>query len=280
MLEMRDTRTPVETKIDSLQRLLMWHTLSGMLPLYLVTEYPKSGGTWVGQMLAAYFDVPFPRNQRPRLLASCIMHGHYLYSPFFRNVFCVIRDGRDVMVSQYYHSLFHNDRNSPYKVEEMRRTLPFDDYKNIQKNLPRFIKYMFTEAARGPFQFSWNEFVGSWINKHVPIIRYEDLLLSASSVLGPAIQRVTGGEPDLEKLQRIEKEFSFENLTRRKAGSEDIGSFLRKGISGDWKNHFTSESAEIFDHYAGETLILLGYETDRLWIGKRPSHLSAQGQFM
>ena len=29
----------------------MVHMLSGAIPLYIVNEYPKSGGTWVGQML-------------------------------------------------------------------------------------------------------------------------------------------------------------------------------------------------------------------------------------
>lgn len=93
---MRDLRSPFETKLDAMQRHIMWHTLSGMLPLYLVADYPKSGGAWVGQMLAAYFQLPFPRNQRPPLLQSCIMRGHYLYSSTYKYVFCVLRDGRDV----------------------------------------------------------------------------------------------------------------------------------------------------------------------------------------
>lgn len=39
-------------KSESLMRYLMVHHLSEVIPLYIVNEYPKSGGTWVSQMLA------------------------------------------------------------------------------------------------------------------------------------------------------------------------------------------------------------------------------------
>ena len=55
-------------------------------------------------------------------------------------------------------------------------------------------------------------------------------------------------------------------MTKRKAGEEDRSSFLRKGIAGDWKNHFNTEAVNIFDHYAGETLIKLGYEKNHDWV--------------
>ena len=41
---------------------------------------------------------------------------------------------------------------------------------------------------------------------------------------------------------------------------------MRKGIVGDWKNHFTPASRAMFDEFAGEQLIKLGYETDNSWV--------------
>lgn len=260
-------RSKISIKIDALQRLIMWHTLSGKFPLYLVAEYPKSGGSWVSQMLSSYFNIPYPRDQRPPL-KSCILQGHHLYHSNFKNVFCVIRDGRDIMVSYYFYSLFHNDRNYPFAVKNMRNKMPFNDYENIIKNLPVFIEYLFTKEKQGLFHFSWDEFVRSWSNKGVPIIRYEDLLISVPDALGTAIQKVTGEQPDMEKLRTIEKTYSFQNLTKRKKGAENKKSFLRKGIAGDWKNHFSAEAKHVFNKYAGKELILLGYENDDRWINQ------------
>ena len=262
----KHTNSIISVKAVALQRLIMWHTLSGIIPYYLVTEYPKSGGSWFAQMLSAYLRVPFPRNQRPPIFKPCVLHGHHLYSPTFRNVFCVIRDGRDVMVSAYYDMLFHNDRNLPWAVEKIRKRVPFSDFDNIVGNLPLFIEYMFTERARGLFHFSWTKFVLSWFDKDVPIIRYEDLLDDTVRTMSLAIRKGLREEPDIERLHQIAQGFSFENLAKRKPGEEDSRSFLRKGIAGDWRNKFTKESCEVFDYYGGEALIKLGYEKDRNWI--------------
>jgi len=264
----RDTRSHFAIRLDALQRLFMWHFLSGRVPYYLVTEYPKSGGSWVAQMLSAYRGIPFIRNRRPSLLSPkpCILHGHHLYSPHFKNVFVVIRDGRDVMVSAYYHMLFHNDKNPPWAVEKSRKRVPFDDYENVIGNLPLFIEYMFTKHARGLFRFTWTEFILSWIDKDVSIVKYEDMLQDTVGTLRWAIQKGLGEEPDTQKLQRIAHQFSFENLAKRKPGEENQRSFLRKGIAGDWKSKFTREACEVFDHYGGDMLIQLGYEQDRNWV--------------
>jgi hypothetical protein len=41
--------------------------------------------------------------------------------------------------------------------------------------------------------------------------------------------------------------------------------FVRKGIAGDWKNHFDENHKAIFKRNAGEWLIKLGYEADLEW---------------
>ena len=74
----------LKRKSERVVRLTMVNYLSKLLGLYIVTEYPRSGGSWASQMLADYFDIPFPRNEYPKFRPS-IMHGHYLYSPAMRN---------------------------------------------------------------------------------------------------------------------------------------------------------------------------------------------------
>ena len=254
-------------KIDTAQRLLMCNTLSSMLPLYIVTEYPKSGGSWVSQMIADYLNLPYPRNQRPKL-QSCVMHGHMLPTPFMKNVFCVFRDGRDVMVSSYFHRLFQNDRNPPIMVERTRKALNFEDYDNVRENMPRFIQYTFESRKKSinPNQFTWSHFVNAWIDKDVCKIKYEDMLAEGRATLARALEEVTGKEIDKERVDIIIKKYSFENQAKRERGKEDKTSFLRKGVSGDWREKFSNEAARMFNIYAGCELIKLGYEPDSSWV--------------
>ena len=67
-------------KIEALVRIVMVRGFSGVLPLYVVTEHPKSGGSWTSQMLSDYLDIPFPRNRFPNFQTS-LMQGHYRHFP-------------------------------------------------------------------------------------------------------------------------------------------------------------------------------------------------------
>lgn len=264
-----DNRSNTSIKLDALQRLLMINGLSKVLPLYVVTEYPKSGGSWLSQMLAEYLDIPFPRNRRPSFVSS-LMHGHMPYSPFMANVFCLHRDGRDIMVSLYYHSLFQNDKNSPLLVERTRRDLNFSDFDDIQHNLPKFIEYVYERdiASRSPYRFSWPQFVRGWHGKGGVHLKYEDLISNGLVVMAQAIEEVTGHVIDNERLSLIYEKYSFQNQSKRNPGEEQKTSFLRKGTPGDWREKFDTRSASVFHEYAGNELVSLGYEADASWVDR------------
>ena len=253
----------LRAKLEGTVRLGMCYALSSYLPLYIVNEYPKSGGTWVCQMLSDYFDLPFPRNQFPKFQSS-ILHGHYLYFPTLKNVFIVMRDGRDIMVSYYYQSLFKHERFNDRLVEISKRDLNFDDYSDIKTNMPKFIEYKFRNNKHP--RFTWSDFVNSWIDKDVSIITYENLLTDTINVMGQAINKVCNVKPDEDRLREISEKYSFKNQAGRNPGDENKLSFLRKGIAGDWKNYFSKEAGQVFNKYAGNELIKLGYEIDESWI--------------
>lgn len=241
----------------------MVHLLSGMVPFYVVNEFPKSGGTWVGQMLGRALGVPFPRNRFP-LLRPSIMHGHYLSPRGIKNVVVVWRDGRDVMVSWYHQQLIPHQWNG-LQVERSRRELKLADYDDVRANLPTFIEYAFTRPHSPPF--SWTDFVRRWHGcENAVHIRYEDLHRDAATELGRIIRELTAEPLPPERAAEIAAEFSFERQTGRSAGQEDRRSFLRKGVVGDWRNYFGPEAREVFDRYAGEELLMLGYERDRSWV--------------
>ncbi len=264
----RETRSSLQIKIDAARRLVMWHCLSESTPYYLITEFPKSGGSWVGQMMAAYFDVPFPRNKNVSLLRRypCVLHGHHKFSPHFKNVIYLVRDGRDTMVSSYFHELFDNERNPAWAVARFRAEHRFEDYNDVKGNLPAFIEYKFTKYASVMFTNSWSEFVVYVTDKNANVIKYEDLLLDAPATFGKAIGKIIGEEPDMDRIREICDRFSFAKQSNRKPGEEDRGSFLRKGIAGDWKNNFTRAACEMFDKYGGDALIAAGYEKDHSWV--------------
>src|SRR5215218_4413242 len=99
-------------------------------------------------------------------------------------------------------------------------------------------------------------------------VRYEDLSRDTAGELRRIVFGLTGKQLSPREASAIVEEFSFERQAGRRAGEEDRRSFLRKGVVGDWRHHFSPEAREVFDRYAGEELILLGYERDRTWVGK------------
>lgn len=68
------------------------------------------------------------------------------------------------------------------------------------------------------------------------------------------------------ELARIVDRKSFRRLSGGRAkGQENLKSHYRKGVPGDWANHFDSDLTALFKERHGELLIRLGYETDLHW---------------
>lgn len=263
----RETRSRLAIKMDAAKRMAHWYCVSGIRPHYLVVEYPKSGGSWVSQLISGYLDIPFPRNQSIALFQrTCLLHGHHLYSPFFKNAVYVVRDGRDVMTSAYFHCLFENDRNPEGMVQAHRALLPLDDYDDVYGNLPKFIEYMFTIHSKKRFHFSWSDFVQSIDFDKANVVKYEELITNTTDAISGVLKNLTGKNVDARRLDSIVATYSFSNQVKRNPGEENRSSFLRKGISGDWKEKFSKESRKVFDQFAGDALISAGYEPDRQWI--------------
>ena len=70
----------------------------------------------------------------------------------------------------------------------------------------------------------------------------------------------------VERLFSIIFEHEFSKKTQgRKKGEEDISSHYRKGVHGDWKNHFNEEHIAYFKEHYNDVLVKLGYEKDDNW---------------
>ncbi len=240
-------------------------------PLYYVSEYPKSGGTWLGQMIADYLQIPFPQNNLLPIAHAAVIHNHWRYDPRLRRVFYLVRDGRDVMVSLFFHRMRHvrNARAAgvvhPFE-RTYRRVLGADfDPDDARRHLLPFMQHEVAHPVGCPV--FWGAHVEQWAfdRPHVVLVRYEDLLRDGVGTLERALPTHTGKAFDRGQAEMTVRKFSFERQTGRAKGAEDRTSFRRKGVAGDWVNHFSQEAATWFDRTCGSTLVKLGYAEDRAW---------------
>ena len=245
------------------RKLIVEGAMNAFAPPVVLSEYPKSGGTWMSQMIAAALNIPYPRNRLP-LLRRQVIHGCYLKVSRDIPTVVVWRDGRDTMVSFYYHLVFDKPITSKKFSERVRTELGIVDRHAIRDILPRFIEWTFEGGYPG---FSWADFFQVWKRRsgHVETT-YERVKADPLGELARVLDEL-GLRPQSEaRLAEIVDEYSFASQANRKPGEEDVTSFIRKGIVGDWKNVFSREARQIFDHYAGDELIALGYEPDRSWV--------------
>lgn len=248
--------------LEGIYRKLMLRYLHGALPIILVNEFPKSGASWIAQLLSAVVGLPFPRQRFPSL-RSAIFHGHYLSVAGRGPTVVVWRDPRDIVVSFYHYALFQNERNHPSFVARYRKALGECEYGDVRGNLPHFIRLLF-ESPVSP-SFSFNQFFEQWWNsRRVIHCMYECFLADPSGSLASVVNAL-GYDCEEERIAAAVEEYSFQKQSGRAVGSEDKNSYLRKGVRGDWENYFSSESKDVFKSFIGSRLKQMGYVSDDNW---------------
>ena len=171
----------------------------------------------------------------------------------------IIRDGRDVAVSMAYHRSKEDERWMTY---EMSRRLD-DEIKNSQITgrqiclpedyLIRIANTWVSEVStcrREGRQFFGNQYLE---------IRYEELNDKPEDVL-KVVFNFLGASDSPKDISDCNKNSDFKILSGgRKKGEENVHSFFRKGISGDWKNVFRESDIEIYSRIAKDLIVELGY---------------------
>ena len=231
-------------KAEAVWRRVLLHTAVRAFPSFIVTEFPKSGGTWLCQMLSESLDMPYPRNRFPRV-GSNIYQGHYLAFYPAATTLVQWRDPRDVLVSLYHYLYFETDFVSAASVAKTRAEAGFADFEDVRANLPSFIERTFTHPTG--LRFSWNDFFDAWYPaRGVTHTSYERLQIDPVTELARVVTAL-GKTPDRDQIVKTVDRFSFEKLSGRKEGEENRNSFMRKGIVGDWKNVFSPEATTMLD---------------------------------
>ncbi len=217
-----------------------------------VIGFPKSGNTWISYLCSYCFNLPFinfgnPNESQKRSWVKELtsggnnwpaLAGYAAVQKTHKNpdqipfdaglVIYAIRDPRDVFVSYHY---FMKSSNAGL-LGRLRYHLLGLFGKQKQ------IKWFLTK---------WEQHLNLWRDHSQLIICYDSLLAEGSEYLS----ELFSADPFLVDKGIVEKayeHFSFEKMSGgRKPGSEDKHSFFRKGVSGDWQNHFTAQEAGLFD---------------------------------
>ncbi|MEM9372172.1 MAG: sulfotransferase domain-containing protein [Planctomycetota bacterium] len=238
---------------------------AGRLSIYPMLEYPKCGGTWLSRMLADTLQIPFAQFSTLPVAMPAVVHGHWKYHKGYRNVTFLIRDGRDVMVSFYFHYVRLYERATSPKFRNTLDRLygPNAELQNVHANLPRFIEQM----AKNPVgvHAGWARYNDDWWDRPgVVYTRYETLREDCVNEM-TRIAEAHGIVSEPWRVERAVDGHSMERAAGRKPGEEDRSSFIRKGVVGDWKNHFSDEAFQVFADLCGDTLVRLGYEQSSDW---------------
>lgn len=248
--------------------------------LLFIAGLPKSGTTWLEKMAASYsgfhnllipdvsayematgashdYDLPadmFSRFDEMLVITKMHVHGSVHNASLLHaaglNYVILYRDLRDVALSHYYY---------------VRQTRWHPDYRTYSTLSLSDGLTAFSDRLLLPFA----EWVRSWHANRDPerglVVRYEDLVADTPVVLA----RIAGHfelDSSHDTMDRIVEEHRFDRLSRgRHQGEESQKSFFRKGVAGDWRNHFTPRLKEIYKNKIGKFLIDFGYEQDDLW---------------
>lgn len=173
--------------------------------------------------------------------------------------FVVIRDLRDAAVSWYF-SVKHSHRPTNLRsaddlMESYRRR--FNEL-SIEAGLLLVIEERLADFAT--IQKTWLRQPDS----ARLIVRYEDLIGDESGQFD-RIFDYAGLDPDPQRRKFAVDSQSFRRQTGRDRGQEKVDAHHRKGVAGDWQNHFTDPVKAAFKAQYGELLISTGYEQDLDW---------------
>jgi hypothetical protein len=242
----------------------------------LVVSFPKCGATWTSRLLGDILNSPVTgyMDAHPICEEGLDRPGDYIVRQlhlkarvrkgenFLENawecnmegytderIVLVVRDPRDVSVALWKY----------FEIDSLEKTI----------NCMAFGEHPFIGVG------SINEFIAGWMRyPFVPMVSYESLTLDTYATLSSLLMYL-----DIEEPPGIHEAIERQSFKVRKAELEKSESKynygatiqtknLRKGVVGDWRNHYTKETCELAEKLLGTTMRLLNYEKDRNWISR------------
>lgn len=208
------------------------------------TDFEAILRTWISERMLA------GPNRPNVLLFGDKTPAHSFHLHFIKRIFPdakfihLIRDGRDVAVSAYFH------------------------IKRVANNDETIGEVPSWEELASPLLTKWHSFCKPCIiygessaENDMLTITYEDLKAdthtSLKNVFNFLLEDTASVTPiSLDQCIQVN---SFSKRSGRSEGTEDHQSFLRKGVIGDWKNHFTANILKSCESECLQLLRNLGY---------------------
>lgn len=162
----------------------------------------------------------------------------------------VMRDLRDTLVSLYFS--FKISHPVMGRIPEIRQVL---------EQLPQEDGFLYLIQKRLKLIATIQQ---SWIYAPGLHVSFEQLIADEHTAFERIIEYCQI-EIDRQRLHEIVQYNSFEYITGRQRGQEDVNMHQRKGIVGDWRNHFTPRIKDTFKEQFGHVLIQTGYEQNLEW---------------
>jgi hypothetical protein len=235
-----------------------------------LVSFPKSGNTWTRFLLAnlvypekaatfaninqlipdpsATTKKEFDRVRRPRIIKS-----HECFDPRYPRVIYIVRDPRDVALSQYH---YHR------KLKKIADDSPLENF------VARFLKG--ETCPHG----SWGENVTTWLaSRHNDprflLLRYEDMVADPHRELARVAAFLNiSADPDrisqaversaADRMRKLEKVQS-DKSSLMKDSRKDL-SFVRAAKSGGWKSELPDPLVGQMEAKWGHIMTFLGYQ--------------------
>jgi sulfotransferase 6B1 len=195
-----------------------------------------------------------------RIPDSCVITAHCIYTPELAELFreekmhvaCILRDPRDVAVSQMHH------------IKQRTQHFAHESFVALPSDHERLLFSIRGGELGGrklrSLDERYRQFLGWERDPNAVVVKFEDLV-------GPK----GGGSAEAQRraVERVAEhvDLRVDERTLRLVEEElfGVGRTFRKGQSGGWRFEFTEEHVRATKEVAGPLLMELGYETDPDW---------------
>lgn len=237
----------------------------------IFVSYPKAGRTWLRILIANLLfskksldrRVELTQLTRFRLGVKTVIFSHRGYVnqdlidskkfPGKNNIVVMVRDPRDILVSSYF--------------EHTKRTGGFDTNKSIA-SFSKDEKYGIKQIVS-----FYNKILEVYENRLVAIIKYEDLKGDTFSELEKVMRVTRICKNDFSKIQindaienanfsKLKQQARASKNSRLRPGTDNDGesSKFRKGVVGDYRNHFEEDDLIFINESCEELNSKFGYK--------------------